>query len=56
MGRKKSSLKRGKPKTAGKNRRAPAGTTPEPYVPNWGEVDPDLYEDLLEWVDTIEID
>lgn len=53
MGRKKPAVKKAKSGTARKIAPQPP---PEPYVPNWGEVDPDLYEDLLEWVDTIEID
>ncbi len=54
MGRKKSAVKRAK--SGRPPKRAAPAPPPEPYVPNWGEVDPGLYEDLLEWVDTIEID
>lgn len=53
MGRKKPQVKKGKPKAAKNARTVPP---PEPYVPTWGEVNPDFYEDLLEWVDVSEID
>lgn len=62
MGRKKPAVKKGKAKSSSKpSKRAATARTvlppsPEPYVPNWGDVDPDLYENLLEWVDVIEID
>lgn len=63
MGRKKPQVKRRKAKAAKRpkvSKAAPARTRmpppPEPYVPNWGEVDPAIYESLLDWVDVAEID
>ncbi|MEM3086203.1 MAG: hypothetical protein QXO51_07250 [Halobacteria archaeon] len=57
-------MKRGRAKAARKppsaRKKAPARPLlpppPEPYAPNWGEVDPEAAETLLEWVDLIEID
>lgn len=59
MGRKKPQVKKGKPGSAKKratSRRADPAPPPGPCVPNWGNLEPDFYENLLEWVDTVEID